>query len=166
MSQLPRALIGALVGLILLASTAASGKEHTFGIGIALGEPTAIDFKWRATRLIGLNVGVGAHHFSRNLAIYADLEFAPVHFKVGGGTDGVFYIGPGLQLGIADGDHYYGWRKESGGGTYIGLMMPIGVEFSFSFPLEIFVELRPGIVLVESPGAFDLGGQVGFRYGW
>ena len=70
-------------------------------VGVALGEPTAIDFKWRPTQLIGLNFGLGAHHFARNLAVYVDLEFAPVHFKVGGGTVGAFYIGPGVQLGVA-----------------------------------------------------------------
>ena len=161
-----RLLLGAsLTMLTLFRPPPAHAKENTFAIGIALGEPTALDFKWRGSPLFGLNVGVGAHHFSRSLAVYVDLEFAPVHFKAGAAS-GAFYVGPGLQLGIADGDHYYGFKKEYGGGTYLGIMVPIGVEFAFSFPLEIFVELRPGIVVLESPGYFDLGGQLGFRFGW
>ena len=45
-------------------------------------------------------------------------------------------------------------------------MMPIGVEFAFKFPLDTFVELRPGIVVLHAPGVFDFGGQLKSRYGF
>ena len=149
----------------LVVSPTASAIKNQFGIGIALGQPTAVDFKWRPNHVIGFNFGVGAHHFSRNLAVYADFEFGIVDFRAGV-AEGTFYLGPGLQLGVTNDDHYYGFHKESGGGTYLGVMMPIGVEFGFKFPLEIFVELRPGIVVLHAPGVFDFGGQLGFRYGF
>ena len=141
-------------------------NHHTFGIGIALGEPTAIDFKWRPSHFFGFNAGVGVHHFADNLAAYADFEFTLVSFDIkGGGPTGGFYLGPGLQLGVANGSHHHGFKKHHDASTYLGIMMPIGVEFTFPFPLEIFVELRPGFVVIESI-AFDIGGQVGFRAGW
>ncbi|MBQ6689853.1 MAG: hypothetical protein IJN02_11570 [Bacteroidales bacterium] len=66
-----------------------------------------------------------------------------------------FYAGPGISLGTG----FQPWKAFS-----IGVMGQVGLEYTFWFPLQLSVDLRPtiGIMCQEGGVIFDKGGLLGF----
>ena len=61
------------------------------------------------------------------------------------------YFGLGLKLGF-------------GNDVHIGIRVPIGLNYMFDeVPIDIFVEVAPGLQLVPAT-AFDIDGGLGARY--
>lgn len=153
-----RVLTGFAIGALALAfgSTAAEAHEggpiHESGVsaGFAVGDITGFDMKLWFAPHHGFDLGIGADAFSDRLALYGEAELSLAEWGMGSNARGIFYFGPGVEAVIHD-----------PGDDYIALMAPIGFDFQFRAPLDIFVELRPGLALADSD--FVIGGQGGLR---
>ena len=119
--------------------------------GLAVGDVTAFDLKWWFTEHHGIDFGIGVSQFSERLAVYAEGELALAEWGMGSDARGLFYLGPGIQ-GIVN----------SPGRDQVALTAPIGLDFQFRAPLDIFVEARPGIALTPNTDLI-IGGQAGLR---
>jgi len=133
----------------------------TVSLGVAFGEPTAVDLKLWTGQGSGFNFGVGIHRFSDRLGAYAEYELGLIDFWIGNSVMSVFYIGVGGAVAMSHKDDK----------TSLALVIPIGLNFRFKAPVEVFIEARPGIALLSGAyyggfgnSAFGLGGQLGVRY--
>jgi len=122
-------------------------------LGVAFGDPTAVDLKLWTGQGSGFDFGIGFNRFSERLGIYAEYELGLVDFWIGNSVRGIFYIGVGGAVAL----------RYHNDDTSVALVIPIGLNFRFRAPVEVFVEARPGIALLDKSG-FGIGGQVGVRY--
>lgn len=156
--------------LLLGTLTAATAAEtRGFGLGILLGEPTALTAKLWLKRENALDFGL-AFSFNDYVLLYSDYLFHfPGTFKSTSPfvNELVPYVGVGGILAFAkdrysDRDRrFFGRKRDSLG---LGLRVPVGIEWSPTrVPLGVFVELVPGISLIpETSGLFE--GGIGARY--
>jgi hypothetical protein len=122
-------------------------------LGVAFGDPTAVDLKIWTGEGSGIDFGIGFNRFSERLGLYAEYELGLVDFWIGDSVRGIFYIGVGGAVALR-------YRNDD---TSVALIIPIGLNFRFRAPVEVFVEGRPGLALLDKSG-FGIGGQVGVRY--
>ncbi|TAJ14406.1 hypothetical protein DMA11_05170 [Marinilabiliaceae bacterium JC017] len=73
-----------------------------------------------------------------------------------------WYAGPGAQLGS------WSWKSGYNGdddGFYIGISGQIGIEYNFTeIPIQISLDTRPGIGLINSHDDFIFDIALGLRY--
>lgn len=142
------------------ARAAPTPHPGTVSLGVGFGDPTAVDLKLWTGQGSGFNFGIGLHRFSERLGIYIEYELGLVDFWIGDSVMSVFYIGVGGAVALRNNDN----------DTSLALVIPIGLNFRFRAPVEIFVEARPGAVLLNRRGygygasTFGIGGQIGVRY--
>ncbi|MFW6288473.1 MAG: hypothetical protein ACOC2Q_01695 [Spirochaetota bacterium] len=140
-----------LVLIILFALLAGATAFAQTSVGIILGEPTGLSGKqW---------IGEGA---SLDLAVA--WSFVP---------EGAFYLHVDYQQHFDDLDIDVGsllWFAGIGPRIYIGndvglgLRIPVGLVYDIDdVPLEVFLELAPGLNLFPST-VFNFGGGIGVRY--
>lgn len=125
--------------------------EGPVSLGLGFGDPAAVDAKFWTPNNHGLDIGIGIEDFDNVLGVYGEFEFGLVEFMARR-TLGVFYLGPGAALAFFE------------DGLSLAAVVPIGVDFRFPVPLDLFIEARPGIQVVDDPAEFGIGGQVGLRY--
>jgi len=128
-------------------------RPSVASLGVAFGDPTALDLKLWTGEGSGFNFGIGLHRFSERLGVYGEYEFGLASFWMGNSVRGIFYLGVGGALAFRH-------RHDE---TSLALIIPIGLNFRFRAPLEIFVEARPGVALLDDSG-FGIGGQLGVRF--
>ncbi len=150
------------------ASSAASSR--TFGLGIVLGDPTAITGKYWMDSRFAIDMGL-AYNFDNFFTVYADyLHHWPSAF---GGAKEAFirelvpYLGiGGLFHSSEEPYHHKRHHHHVHGETEVNLLVrvPLGIEWlPRNVPIGVFLELVPGIFIVpEVTGAF-MGG-IGIRY--
>jgi len=144
-----------LVLLVLLAVSGVLFAQQSFGdrlgIGIILGEPTGLSLKmWTGDR--GAFDAAVAWSFTGS-AVYIHIDYLMHVLPSSPRTPGSLsvYLGLGGTLLVA-------------GGVQVGLRMPIGINYLFArFPIGIFAELAPGVLLTPST-AFRLGGGAGIHF--
>ncbi len=135
--------------LFISASVFAQGN---FGLGIMVGEPTGLSFKYFMNSNNAIDGGV-AWSFKRkaSLHIHADYLFHSYDLiSVGSGKLPVYY-------GI-------GGRIRAAEDAELGLRIPVGM--SYIFPgnnVDIFVELVPVLDLIPETD-FSFNGAIGVRY--
>lgn len=135
-------------------------RPAVVALGLGLGDPTALDLKLWVTPSSGFDFGFGVSRWSDRLGVYGEFEFGLVDFWIGNDVMGVFYLGVGGAVGLNGNAVAFEDRHD---GVSLALVIPIGVNFRFRVPLEVFVEARPGFEILD-PGGFGVGGQVGIRY--
>jgi len=128
-------------------------RHSNASLGVAFGDPTAVDLKIWTGEGSGFDFGVGFTRFSERLGLYAEYELGLVDFWIGNSVKGIFYIGVGGAVSL----------RHNNDDLSVALIVPIGLNFRFRAPVEIFVEARPGIAMLDSSG-FGIGGQLGVRY--
>jgi len=145
--------LSTLVSLAVVPSAAAQPDvDGTMSLGLGFGDPTALDLKLWTGRDSGFDFGVGLARFDDLLGLYGEYEVGLAAFRLGdSGGRGAFYVGLGGAIAF-----------EHDRRTSAALVIPIGLDFRFRAPIDLFVEARPGIGLVDRP-AFGLGGQLGVR---
>lgn len=148
----------ALATTALVSSFAATAHADTTyvagtaSLGIGLGDPAALDLKLWTTPYSGFDFGIGLERFDTIFGVYGEYELGLVAFGLGDdGSRGVFYVGVGGALAFTEDK------------TSLAVIIPIGLDFRFGPPIDLFVEARPGIGVFHRP-AFGIGGQVGVRY--
>lgn len=156
-----------LAALFTLQS-AALAQESEFGLGVTLGDPTGVDFKWNLNEHNALDfvVGYGAFggaHFYTHVEWHHDWHLT----ELGERARMDLYTGVGAKLGVYYNGYYYWGRADDdfrNSSAWFGIRAPIGLDFVFNnAPVDVFVELAPGMWLVQRP-FFDFDAAVGARY--
>lgn len=128
-------------------------QHATVSLGLALGDPSAFDLKLWTGEGSGFDFGIGFRRFTKRVGFYAEYELGLADFWIGHSVWSVFYIGIGGAVSLQDHDD----------DLSVALIIPIGINFRFSVPFEIFLEARPGVDLVGNGDRFGIGGQLGIR---
>jgi len=134
-------------------------QEKRFGAGIIVGEPTGLALKGYVTPEFAIDGIVSWSFVDDALTLIGDLTYeffdiptSDLKFTL------PFYAGGGVKIGF---DRR---GKKSKRKTIVGIRIPVGVAMHFStYPIEIFVELAPGIE-VAPKSAFDFTGGIGARF--
>jgi hypothetical protein len=143
--------------------------NKTFGLGLELGAPTAINGKYFLSADRALDFGVGSiYSYSDRYGfdIYGDYLFHPVSLASNETFELPLYIGPGVR--------FLDFEDRGGPPPYdsafaIGFRVPIGISFDFNtVPLDIFVQLVPTIDFFSGYTRHTvypfIEGSIGIRY--
>lgn len=161
-----------LMSLSLAAGTAlaqedaapASGASSRagFGLGVILGEPTGASMKLFFDEHSALQIHAAWDFTDAGIAVMVDYlyHFDPIALEspvlalplyIGGGLK--FVQRPSSTRRVSDGSKFQ-----------FGLRLPIGIACAFKkFPLEVFLEVAPGLRLISATD-FDIDGGIGARW--
>lgn len=142
------------------------------GVGLQVGTPTAITFKFgaqsNANIVLGVGAGIGWRGNIFGLHLHGDYLFTVATLVNNPDLNLSAYIGPGLFItmfnanayGLGFGYYYYGNYALFG----FGARLPLGLNLRFSAaPIEVYLELDP--MLLVFPGLdFGIGASLGFRW--
>jgi hypothetical protein len=159
-------LIAAVALTWLTTAQAQTPMGRPFGIGIILGDPTGLTFKFAAGNGTDLSLSAGSSYFGapRFGADYTwhiySFRDAPVHL----------YAGPGIGVGVGSGDGW--WYRNSAGRFYnrssgvvgLGMRGIFGANVNLrNDPIEFFFELGPMIGISPAFGStVEMG--IGVRF--
>ena len=133
-------------------ATAQSGNGN-FGIGLMIGEPTGISFKYWNSDKKALGGGAAwslgqydavhlhADYLWHSYSVFEDVEKGelPLYYGVGG------------RVVLAEND------------AVLGIRVPVGLNYRFEDnPLDLFLELAPTVNLLPDTD-FDINGALGIR---
>jgi hypothetical protein len=140
-------------------SSSSSGpRGGRFGIGIVLGDPSALTAKLflSSSSAVQMHLGYALTRHDR-LVVIVDYLFhvlgvIPPIERAG---KLVPYVGVGGRLGVAESDD-----------ALLGIRIPLGLAFHFNgVPLEIFLEVAPGLgILPRTRALVDAGLGVRFYF--
>ncbi|MGK5084134.1 DUF3996 domain-containing protein [Bdellovibrionota bacterium FG-1] len=148
-------------------SHAISGS-HPFGLGVIIGEPSGLSAQYFFNPERALDGGL-AYSFNSFIFIFSDYLF---HFP------GVFGHGPrvprdlspylgvgGVLLASTTSNRKEGrYFTDQGSSVGLGIRLPFGLEWRpIRSPLEVFLEIAPGLGVIPSTFGFIEGG-IGLRY--
>ena len=138
--------------LSLIITTGLAAQNSGLGIGIILGEPTGLGFKYWTGESSAFD-GAVAWSFVKvdALHLHGDMLFHnPDLIKVSQGALPVYYgIGARIKL------------EEK---SKIGIRIPVGLSYQFAkAPFDIFLEIVPLLELAPATD-FDLNFAIGVRY--
>jgi hypothetical protein len=156
----------ALAALVSRAEATEIGSSRKFGLGIQLGEPTALTGKlYLGGRENALDFALGTRYdedWGPDDSVFAQVSY---HWHLteltsGGGVAIPFRIGVGGFLDTTD----YGWDADWDEDFALGARVPFGLDFDLeSAPVQFYVELAPE-VFVLPPIEFEWDAGVGVRY--
>jgi hypothetical protein len=138
--------------LLLLSSLGVKAQNKPFGLGIVVGEPTGITAKYWMSRTTAVD-GAVAWSFNHDGSFYIHADFLKHHFDIVEVSEGQMplYYGIGAKVVLAD-------------DGILGAHVPLGIAYMFeTAPLDIFLEIRPGLNLLPAT-RFDMSGGIGVRY--
>lgn len=138
--------------LLLVLLSAGYSQGEGFGLGIVVGEPTGVSGKYWLDRTNALD-GALAWSFLDDGSLYLHADYIHHHFEVIELSSGEMplYYGGGLKMKFAN-------------DFILGLHVPLGIAYHFEeAPLDVFLEIRPGLNLVPET-RFDMSGGIGVRY--
>ena len=156
-------LCAVLICSVLFSSWAIPGAktdDTNLGLGVALGEPTGITGKFWMNDLQAVqataawNFAASSFFLNVDLVMHSNelLKFDQFIIPV--------YAGFGGFVGAYSGTD----KNREGSGITLGVRIPLGILWYFSsLPLELSLEVGPGMTLVEKT-AFHFSGGLGVRY--
>jgi len=137
-----------------------------FGLGLVIGDPTALTAKYDANQRDAFDVGL-SFNLDKWFLIYGDYQykFAGLIRQAPQVTP---YFGIGAVLvasnrSIDDTRHYQYFTDSTSSKLALGLRVPFGIEWRPNAPIGVFVELAPGIAIIPGTIGFFQGG-IGIRY--
>jgi len=142
-----------LVLIVLCLASRAFPQKGDFGMGVILGNPSALSIKWWTTNRSALDASLGYHYGNMNhLHLNTDLLLHLWAVEKEQETIKI-YFGPGAGMGfISD--------------LSITVRAPVGAAlYLHTIPLELFAELVPVLQLI-GPGdtRFMMDGYIGARW--
>lgn len=162
-------------GFVVLAPPAeAAVQGRTFGLGIAVGDPTGLSLKaWTGpSTAFDLHVGYGGGWaWGRRLRVHGDHLW---HHELTSSSELAldFYFGIGAKVGVYerryrhryDRDRDDRYRREWTGFTF-GARVPLGLALVIGdAPVDVFLEVAPGVRFYDGgPGGF-MDALLGVRY--
>lgn len=142
------------IGLIITPElTSAQNDNGNTGLGLMIGEPTGVNFKYWASERnafdaglawsLGLYDAVHIHgdYLWHNYSVFTDIEEGelPLYYGIGG------------RIVFAEDD------------AVIGVRVPVGINYIFEdSPLDLFLEVAPVVNLVPDTD-LDVNGGLGIR---
>jgi hypothetical protein len=169
----------ALAALALVFGLAQNARAQgpmgrSFGIGLALGNPTSFTGKYHlgAEEAIDFHVGVfhayGHDLWDDSLFLGGDYLFEIWNFLENGSVSVPFYAGPGLGLVFDTDDEGYCYegRRRFWCDDYefgFGPRLPIGIGVEFqNAPFEIMLEMAPSMMILIHDN--DFGDDVDIEF--
>ncbi|TAL36739.1 MAG: hypothetical protein EPN93_07920 [Spirochaetes bacterium] len=138
--------------IFLTALPARTATPQGPGIGIMIGEPTGLTFRYRSFPVIGLAWSIENHfHAHCDYWVYTAPLAATLDWYAGAGAKFIAW---------EDND---GRRARHEPSSELGVRIPVGLSFMALPKLELFAEIAPGISLLPST-AFDLDAGIGARW--
>jgi len=153
-----------LLTILIFFSSTAFAAPGNFGIGVLLGEPSALSGKY----FMGNDAIDGGIAFGHNeLVLFSDyLRHFPGKF----GSQNAFisalnpYVGLGPIVAFADGDNDHHVVPNDDDDFGIGGRIPLGVEWTDKeIPIGVSLEIAPGAIILPDTNAFVQGG-IAVRY--
>jgi len=141
-----------LLLIFLLFSFPALARDHDFGLGVIFGEPSGLCFKAWMGQKTAID-GAIAWSFGDEDAVQFHVDYLIHDFNMFRARKGdlIFYYG-------------FGGRIKAQKRSRVGIRIPVGVSYVFEkVPLDIFIEVAPGIDLAPSSD-FWINGNFGIRY--
>ena len=129
----------------------------SLGAGFILGQPTGLSFSYIASHANFSEFAIawaipGRFHFNADFLFQWDLETNTEDFEIELPGRFVFYSGPGISFEIDNTSPYMGIRAD------------LGLRYEFKGnPIDIFLEVSPGVRIFPSTTAFMEGG-IGGRF--
>ena len=153
-------------GVVMMGLMAASGsalaksygpQSKRVGAGLIAGEPTGLTFKGYLGPQLALDLDIAWSFVDDSVVLFTDVIYDFFEIPTSSTTlTFPFYSGVGLIIG-------YKARKQDSDMT-VGIRVPIGINMHFStYPLELFVEVAPGVKVAPKTD-FDFSGGIGVRY--
>ncbi|MCC7073666.1 MAG: hypothetical protein IT383_20315 [Deltaproteobacteria bacterium] len=153
-------------------SGSSGGALSGVGVGLQVGTPTALTFKFgaqgNADIVLGIGAGIGYRGNFFGLHLHGDylitlaslINNADLHLSA--------YVGPGLFITLFNANAYgfgFGYYYVGNYALFgFGARVPLGVNLRFAAaPIELYLELDP--MLLVFPGLdFGIGASLGFRW--
>lgn len=128
---------------------------------VSVAQPRAIGIRagWGGELSYQHSLGSNFAEFDLGLFNHAASITGIYDFIIAGDGNFNFYAGPGAQLGM--------WTVKDNGGLDLGLAAQIGVEYNFSFPMQISVDWKPVFHFLgpdDYKGFYGYGAALGLRY--
>ena len=141
---------------VLGLTAATQAQERAIGIRGAFGTASGAELSFQMPNSL-----IGNNRLELDLGWYGGEDWNHIgltgicqwDWNLTGGLN--WYVGPGVQLGVYTGNE-----------TKIGVAVggQIGLEYNFSFPLQISLDVRPMWHLLGSHTGFGYGAALGFRW--
>ncbi len=154
---------------VFVGLTAAAKAQSTgFGLGLIVGDPTGISFKYWLTgdRAIDGALAWGVTH-GGYFHLHSDYLFHKADLISVSKGQFLLHYGPGIRLRSWSGDEYWHggeWHDNDGTHLDLGVRFPVGLTYLFDgAPVDAFIELVPTLDLVPATG-FDIDAGIGARY--
>jgi hypothetical protein len=134
--------------------------NKTFGLGLMVGSPAGLSGKWFYGSSTAFDFGVGVNRRWRDrdgLHLHFDHLWHPVSLVSASGFELPLYVGIGGRV----------LDFDDGGGTALGVRVPVGIAFDFNnIPLDVFIEVALVVdtYLDRDDDLADLNLAVGARY--
>lgn len=151
-----------LLATLIISLPAAATKK--FGVGVLLGDPTALSAKYFLDNRTAIDAGLsfGGHYFM----LFGDyLKHFPGSIKANNAfissLNPYVGIGPLIAVDTEDDphDHHHHIFEDDDDDFALGARIPLGIEWSArEIPLGVSLELVPGILIVPATEAFFQGG--------
>ncbi len=154
-------------------SSGSSGSALSgMGIGLQVGTPTALTFKFGAQNnaniVLGVGAGIGYRGNFFGLHLHGDYLFTIASLINNADLHLSAYVGPGLFITLFNANAYgfgFGYYYVGNYALFgFGARVPLGVNLRFAAaPIELYLELDP--MLLVFPGLdFGIGASLGFRW--
>jgi hypothetical protein len=141
-----------LISFVALFSAGVFAQDSGLGLGIVFGEPTGLSAKLWTSERTALDAAV-AWSFAGLGWLHIHADFLIHNYDLISVSKGKLpvYFGLGAFVGFSS-------------DLSLGARIPVGLAYQFEdAPLDVFVELVPGLALL--PGIdFYIGGGLGVRY--
>lgn len=146
----------------LLVSLFASAQKYAIGgrlINSEIGNGTELSFQMPFNEhRLELTLGISANRHANRTAATAMYQWVT---KIGG-SDFNWYVGAGAALGI---ESYSKDLPEYNSGLGISAGGQAGIEYNFSFPLQLSVDSRPMLSIIPNTKiAFTTGVSARYRF--
>jgi hypothetical protein len=158
-----------MIALTLFTAQAQARTGGPFGLGLILGDPTALSVKYDSTAHDAFDAGL-AFNVDKWILVYGDYQykFADTFSRTPGLSNIMPYLGVGLVLvasnhSLDDTRHYQYFSESTSSKVALGIRVPFGLEWRPDAPIGVFAELAPGISVIPGTVGFLQGG-LGIRY--
>ena len=147
-----------MISLFLLALSANAFAQDRFGLGLIVGEPTGMSFKYWFDRERAID-GAAAWSYSENDSLQLHADYLIHNYDVFDTRELPFYCGLGARLKFKEDDG----RGRNEHHDLFGIRIPLGVTYVFNeAPVDLFFEVVPVLDLAPDVD-LDLNAAVGLR---
>jgi hypothetical protein len=153
----------ALIIVVMIAATCSARTQGKFGVGVIIGEPTGVAWKYRISGVNALDGAIGLSPGDR-VRFHVDYlwekhSFEEEHLLLHYGAGAVVGAGGSQYLGFGRGDTYVLVQKDLG----FAVRGVVGLTYEIPrSPFDAFLEIAPLLILTPDSG-MGIDAAVGVR---